>query len=194
MEGQTSNTERLLSDFAEGDDAECVRFGDMLDRYRRRVFGVFLLAATLPSLIPVPLGLSIVSGAVVALVGVQIMLHFERPWLPDWLRGRGLKRKRLRKIHERLRKPLEWLARVARPRMQVLCDSVPACIATGLQVILLGVLQSLPIPFTNVPIGCLLLVYCFALIERDGVLMLVAWALGSGAIATIAFFAWRHMH
>ena len=40
-----------------------------------------------------------------------------------------------------------------------------------------GVLLSLPIPFTNYPLGVLMLLFCLALLERDGRLMVVAWIL-----------------
>ena len=53
----------------------------------------------------------------------------------------------------------------------------------GLLLVLLGVLTSLPIPLTNFLFGGLLLLYALALLERDGVLMLVSWAAGLIAIA-----------
>ena len=44
--------------------------------------------------------------------------------------------------------------------------------------ILLGILLFAPVPLTNYPFGLLLLGYAFALIERDGKLMLLCWILG----------------
>ncbi len=49
---------------------------------------------------------------------------------------------------------------------------------TGVLLLLLGLLLSLPIPFTNILLGALIVLYALALLERDGALMLVAWALG----------------
>jgi hypothetical protein len=56
---------------------------------------------------------------------------------------------------------------------------------TGLLLVLLGFLLSLPIPLTNYLFGGLLLLLAFAMLERDGALMLVAWA---GGIASVAVF------
>ena len=50
---------------------------------------------------------------------------------------------------------------------------------------LLGILLALPIPFTNAVFASVLLVYALALLERDGALMLVAWALGLATVATV---------
>ena len=55
--------------------------------------------------------------------------------------------------------------------------------------VLLGLLLSLPIPGTNYPLGIILLVYCIALIERDGALLLIAWAVGIAAIITSAMLS-----
>ena len=55
---------------------------------------------------------------------------------------------------------------------------------TGLLLLLLGVLLSLPIPFTNYLLGGLVLLYALALLERDGALMLAAWGVGIAALST----------
>jgi hypothetical protein len=62
-------------------------------------------------------------------------------------------------------------------------DQRLATAVTGLLLVLLGLLLSLPIPFTNFIFGGLLLAFALALLERDGVLMLLSWAAGAVAIA-----------
>jgi hypothetical protein len=52
--------------------------------------------------------------------------------------------------------------------------------------VLLGLLLGLPIPFTNMLFGALLLVYALALLERDGALMVLAWIAGIITIWTFA--------
>ena len=54
----------------------------------------------------------------------------------------------------------------------------------GVLLVLLGLLLSLPIPFTNYLIGGLILLFALALLERDGALMLVAWGVGIVTLAT----------
>jgi hypothetical protein len=60
---------------------------------------------------------------------------------------------------------------------------------SGLHLILLGFLLSLPIPFTNYPFGFILLCYAIALIERDGRLLITGWVLGIGAIVASALLS-----
>ena len=69
-----------------------------------------------------------------------------------------------------------------KPRLTTVIDHPLATIFSGLQLVLLGVLLALPIPFTNFLFGGLLLLYALALLERDGALMLIAWTAGIVAI------------
>ena len=77
------------------------------------------------------------------------------------------------------------LEKLVRPRATILLDHRLADFFTGLLLVLLGLLLALPIPFTNYVFGVLLLLFVFALLERDGALMLVAWL--AGAIAVVVF-------
>ena len=71
-----------------------------------------------------------------------------------------------------------------RPRLTVVLDHRLATAFTGVLLLLLGVLLSLPIPLTNYLFGGIILVYALALMERDGALMLVAWGVGLAALTT----------
>jgi hypothetical protein len=75
------------------------------------------------------------------------------------------------------------LERLVRPRAIPMLDHWAADIVTGSLVLTLGLLLSLPIPFTNYILAALLLLFAFALLERDGVLMGIAWAAGAAAVA-----------
>ena len=55
--------------------------------------------------------------------------------------------------------------------------------------IVLGILLFAPVPLTNYPFGLLLLGYAFALIERDGKLMLLCWVLGLFEVSAGAFMS-----
>ena len=73
---------------------------------------------------------------------------------------------------------------MARPRLTALLDYRVSAAFTGLLLLLLGVLLSLPIPLTNYLFGGIILVYALALLERDGALMLLAWGIGLVALST----------
>jgi hypothetical protein len=80
-----------------------------------------------------------------------------------------------------------WLARLeilVRPRMPALIAHRMSMVVTGVLLLLLGLLLSLPIPLTNYVFGGLLLLFAVALLEGDGLVMLIAWVAGTIAVVT----------
>lgn len=175
-------TSELLAQLAEGDTNHLIPFGRLLQGFGRRGFGVLLLAVSLPSFIPLPIGVGAVVGPIIALIGLQMLLTMQQPWLPKFVRRRGLRRESYARFLARTRPWLERLERISCPRMTMLTESRPSHLLTGLLVLLNGILLSLPIPFTNYPFGVLMLLFSMAIIERDGAMMLAAWILGTGAV------------
>lgn len=176
-------TRALLDALLDGDEQQTLDFNALMRGLGRRAFGMLLLPATLPAFIPIPIG-GALSGPLVVLLAAQLLIGLRRPWLPAFIARRGPKRQTLARF-ERLVAPwLQRLERVVRPRLASMLDHRLASAITGLLLVLLGALLSLPIPFTNYLLGGLILLFALALLERDGALMLVAWSAGIITIAT----------
>lgn len=176
-----AGTRALLDAYAVGDPEEILRLRDLLSGLGRRAFGMLLFIATLPAFIPIPIG-GAVSGPLAVLIGVQLLLGLRRPWLPGFLADRGPHRHALVRFDRIISPWLARLERIVRPRLPQMLAHRAAAILTGLLVVLLGLLLSLPIPLTNYLFGGLLLLFALALLERDGALMLVAWVAGIVAV------------
>jgi hypothetical protein len=179
-----AGTRALLDAYAIGDPDEILRLGDLVGGLGRRAFGMLLFIATLPAFIPIPIG-GAISGPRVVLIGAQLVGGMRRPWLPRFIGNRGPHRHALARFDRRISPMLARLEKLVRPRLEALLDHRAASMFTGLLLVLLGLLLSLPIPLTNYLFGGLLLLFAFALLERDGALMAVAW--GGGAIAIAIF-------
>ncbi|NUH61106.1 exopolysaccharide biosynthesis protein [Stenotrophomonas maltophilia] len=175
----------LLEMFASGDPAEHMPLGQILGNLQQSAFGVFLFVAILPSFIPIPGMGGAVSGPLVVLIGLQMLFCLRRPWLPGFIARRGPKRGTMHRFLDRIDRPLRRLDKMLKPRLPQLLTPLPAHAFTGLLLVLLGLLLSLPIPFTNFLFGFQLLLFALALLERDGALMLFNWI---AALAAIAFF------
>lgn len=175
-----AGTRTLLEHFAEGDPDELIQLDEVLADLEERAFGMLLFLSIPTAFIPGVAG--VISGPLVILVGVQLLLGLTRPWLPGFLGRRGPHRSVMRRFRDRLSPWLARLERVVKPRAEVLLDHRLANAFTGLHLILLGLLLSLPIPFTNVLFAVLLLVFALALLERDGRLVVVAWISSTIAI------------
>ena len=182
---EEASTRELLAAMALGDPGDQLRVTDLLIGLGKRVFGMMLFVATLPAFIPIPGVGGAVGGPLVALVGAQLLMGLRKPWLPRFIAERGPHRSAVQRFETVVEPWLRRVERFSRPRLPGVLDHRAAAMFTGLQLVLLGVLLALPIPFTNYVFGLLLLAYALALLERDGALMLWAWA---GGVVAIGFF------
>jgi len=182
---EEASTRELLAAMALGDPEDQLRFADLLIGLGKRVFGMMLFVATLPAFIPIPGVGGAIGGPLVALVGAQLLIGLRKPWLPRFIAERGPHRSAVQRFETVLEPWLRRVERFSRPRLPGVLDHRAAAMFTGLQLVLLGVLLALPIPFTNYVFGLLLLAYSLALLERDGALMVWAWV---GGVVAIGFF------
>jgi hypothetical protein len=124
----------------------------------------------------------VISGPLVILVGLQLLFGRNEPWLPDFIGRRGPHRHAMATFRDKLGPWLTRLERAVKPRAPALLDHRIANGFTGLNLVLLGLLLSLPIPFTNILFALLLLLFALALLERDGRLLAAAWTASASAI------------
>ena len=183
------STRALIDELANGDPDDVMTLGELLQRFSERSFGLFLLIVMLPTFIPIPVGMGAVSGGLASLIGLQLLVRLQTPWLPGFVSRQQIHRHRLISFRNRMGRWLERVERLTRPRNQGVLVHPVAHAFTGFMLVVLGVMLSLPLPLTNYPFGLVLLTYAFALIERDGRLMLLAWALGLIEVALVAGFS-----
>ena len=161
----------MLAMLAQSGSGDSITLDEILSRFRSRAYGVLLMLVLLPAFLPLPIGAGAVSGPLVSVIGIQMLLTLQAPWLPRRARQQKILRTTLGRFAQRMQRFLGRLERLCRPRMTALTQHVAAHMFTGLQLIALGILLSLPIPLTNYP---------FAL------LLLLAWVLGCGTVAASA--------
>ena len=183
-QGREAGTRALLDSLAQGNPDDLLTLRDLLAGLGRRAFGMLLFVASLPAFIPIPIG-GVIAGPLVVLIGAQLLIGLRRPWLPGFIARRGPHRHAMARFRDLLAPWLTRLERVVKPHAAAMLDHRLASAFTGLLLVLLGVLLALPIPFTNYLFAALLLMFAFALLERDGRLMGVAWV---AAVVAIAVF------
>jgi len=175
----------LLTTFRDGDPDQVLRVREILADLQQSAFGVCLFLAILPAFIPIPGLAGGISGPLTVLIGVQLMCCLRKPWVPRFIGERGPRRRTGQRLVAKLGPTLQRLDRLLAPRLHGMLDRMLAQVFTGLLLVLVGTLLTLPIPFTNYLFGLLLLLFALALLERDGALMLVAWA---AAVISVALF------
>src|SRR5687768_14538228 len=114
---RTSDLLARLGDTAAG---ETVSFDDLLDEFRQRAFGGMLLVVLLPTFIPVPVGIGAITGPFIALLGLQMLLTLQHPYLPKWLGRRTMKRSTVHGFGRRFRPLLTRIEKICKPRLPLL--------------------------------------------------------------------------
>jgi hypothetical protein len=111
------------------------------------------------------------------------MAGVRRIWLPDWLRARRLPSRAVRTMTERA---VPWLTRaenlLQRRRMMVLTGRTAQALL-GIPIFLLAVSVALPLPLGNVLPVVALCAIALAVLERDGLAVLIALVLSVVSLA-----------
>ena len=176
---------RLLRSFAQGDPEEVLALDRLLYGLGRSAFGMFLFVSVLPGFVPIPGFAGVVSGPLVALIGLQLIVGLRKPWVPAFIGRRGPRRSTMARFCDRISPAMARLEHLVRPRLRALTRSRMANAYTGVLLICLGLMLALPLPMTNFVFAGTLLLFALALMERDGALMLVLWTLSTaGLVAT----------
>jgi hypothetical protein len=167
---------------------ERITVEQLLDPLERRAFGFLLLLLAIPNFIPVPVGIGGIMGVLVVALGLEMLIGLEHPWIPGFLRRRTMSREGLLRFLDRIVPITRRLEKVCKPRMQRLTRR-PFTFVSGAIMILVGILLALPIPFTNYVFGGMLIAFAFALVERDGALLLAVWATTLAIVIASASFS-----
>jgi hypothetical protein len=159
----------------------------IIEKTGERAFGVLTAFLCLPFLTPIPLpGVSILFGLALAMLGGEIAVRQDRPWLPARMLNWKLPPKlgpRLIGFVAKLFRPLE---RIIRPRLLFMQNPV-AMAFVGVALALDGILLALPlppvVPLSNAIPAWLALVTILGITEEDGVCLLIGTILTLGSVA-----------
>jgi hypothetical protein len=173
-EAREEKTTALLRAALLATHGERISVEALLEPLQRRAFGFLLLLLAIPNFIPVPLGIGGIMGVLVIALGLEMLVGLEHPWIPGFLRRRTMSRDGLLRFLDRAEPITRRLETVCKPRLQRLTRR-PFTFVSGAIMILIGILLALPIPFTNYVFGGMLIAFAFALVERDGALLVAVW-------------------
>ena len=140
---------------------------------------VFCCVLAAPFLLPITVpGMSTVLGLPMLLIGFAVMLS-RVPWLPERLLNRSLPAPTVRGVLAKVRGWAERFEHLVRPRLLGLTGSVLINAVNGVLVLVAVVLLMAPIPlvpFVNSLPALAIILLCFGMAERDGVVIVIGYA------------------
>jgi hypothetical protein len=179
-------TSHLLRDFVTSHPEPRISLGVLRDALGDRGFGVLLFIFALPNLVPVNIPLlSAVLGLPLVLLAAQLTYGRHKPWFPRWLTERSFSREGFANVVLRSLPYLEGAERLLRPRLAVLLSWTGERLI-GLAILILALVLFLPIPFANWLPACAIAIIGLAIVEKDGLAVLVGLAVGVASLAVAA--------
>jgi hypothetical protein len=190
LESRAPRTSELLAAIAGAEGGPRILFGDLVAAMRNRAFGVLFLLFGIPNCLPMPPGIPVICGIIVALIAAQMVMGRDQLWLPGFLASKSFKRADLQRIVSRSAPWIRRLERVAKPRLHAFADARSRRII-GVVGVILGLALVLPIPIIgNIPLGIPICVLGLGLVERDGVIIIAGYVTAFLGLAVTGALGW----
>lgn len=161
-----------------------VSLGDLIQALGDRSLGTILLALSLPTVAPVPLGVSCLFDLPILLFSAQMAFGRRGAALPDWLLCRSVSRKMAGRMIDAAMPRLTGIENMLKPRVSRFA-AIDRERWFGFLILLLSLTCVVPLPLTGWLPGFALVLLSLGLIERDGAAIGVALAL---TFAALVFF------
>ncbi|HEX9707165.1 MAG TPA: exopolysaccharide biosynthesis protein [Steroidobacteraceae bacterium] len=179
-----------------------VTLRDLLGMLGEQGLLVFCGVLAAPFLLPVTVpGMSTVLGLPMLLIGFAVMVS-RVPWLPERLLNRSLPAVTVRNVLQKVRGWAERFEHLVRPRLLGLTSGPAINAVNGGLVIVAVVLMMAPlplVPFVNSLPALAIILLCFGMAERDGVVIalgyvmtLVSTAYVGGLVVLVFYAGLRH--
>ncbi|WP_245986177.1 exopolysaccharide biosynthesis protein [Azospirillum thermophilum] len=179
---EPERTSDVIAQFRATLPAGRVSLGDLIRALGDRSLGTILLALSLPTVAPVPLGVSCLFDLPILLFAAQLAFGRRGARLPDWLLRCSVSRSMAGRMIDAAMPRLCWIERMLKPRVPRLA-AIDRERWFGFLLLLLTITCIVPLPLTGWLPGFALVLISLGLIERDGA------AIGVGLGLTVAAFS-----
>lgn len=152
---------------------ERVSVGELIDHLEGRGVGILLLIFSLPLCIPNIPGISTLFGLLLMPPAIQMITRRNAVWFPRFVRRWSLSGQGLRSAFRTCSRIVGHIEFLARPRLVFLTEG-KATVLAGLQTLILALVLLLPMPGANVIPGVSVALTGLAILQKDGVFMLLS--------------------
>ncbi len=172
-------TSALLSETIEGLSGSHINVGELIQQFQRRSFGGVLLILALLAMVP---GISVFAGAAMLVPAYQLMIGLPAPLFPRSVSTRSISVAALKRWGPKVIYWVAKLERLVKPRWPQLTSPLARRIM-GAMIMVLGLIITIPFPFSNFPPSVAIVCFALGLLERDGVMTIIGSAISLVACA-----------
>lgn len=165
-----------------------ISIAELMQKFGGRAIGALLFIFGLACMLPLPPGATTIFGIPLLLLAPQLVIGAAAPWLPERVKARTLSAADLKKGLPKVIPTLQKVEAISRPRLVFLFGSVGERVL-GLVCTALALVLILPIPGGNILPAMAVSALSFALIQRDGLIALLGYAVAITSASVLALAA-----
>lgn len=173
----------ILSRIAADETRQRISVGHLITALHDRAIGALIFVFAFPNTIPLPPGTSSILGAPLLFLTAQLAFG-RNPWLPKVIAERSMDRVHFAAVVSRVAPWLARAERLLRPRLEILARPPCEYLIGGI-CLLLSIILFLPIPMGNMPPAVSICVFALAVLERDGIWVLIGVGAAIAAVAIV---------
>ncbi|ESQ75993.1 exopolysaccharide biosynthesis protein [Asticcacaulis sp. AC402] len=177
---------RIICDLAARLDGDRISVGELLGQLEGRAVGLLLLILSLPICIPNIPGISTIFGLLLIGPALQMIFGARSLWMPAFVKRWSFKGEHLRGALNACGAVLRKIEVLAKPRMRMMTRR-PAMVYAGVQTLVMALILILPMPGANVIPGVAVVLTGLAVLQRDGLFMLLSIPVAVGAGTWVYF-------
>ena len=178
----------FLLEIAADESRDRLSVADFLTLLKGRAIAALMLIFALPNAVPSPPGTSGILGVPLIYLAVQMMLG-HRPWRPRFIADRSVSRTDFAAVISRSAPFLARAERFLSPRLAFLTTPVGVRLI-GAACLVLALVLILPIPLANMLPAIAIAAMSLAVLERDGVWVIVGVMIGLMSLAVAWGVIW----
>ena len=168
----------LLATIAKNGEGDRISVGQIVEALGARGFSLLIVILGLPNSLPMPPPIALVSGFLMVFISLQLIFGRSAPWLPKAVLKHSLARQDVAKAVATATPWVRWIEKLSKPRLSLFDYAASwRVLGFGLLILSLGLVFALPV-IGQIPIGIALCLMGLGLVERDGYLTLIGFAIG----------------
>lgn len=188
--GKSNGLTGILEKIVECTDGSQVSFGEIVKVFGRRSFGPMLLIPAVLAVAPtgaIP-GMSLLTGAIIAVLAAQLIVRRKAPFLPTRLLGVTFSRDKVVRTVEQAIPYTRKLDSLLRPRLYFATEPPFLQIIAVVCLVMAATMFPLALlPFAVALPGTAVALMALGLTARDGAIVLFGLTLAGGAVALTCY-------
>jgi hypothetical protein len=175
------STSQALIEIVEAFPSTEMTLQDLMDGLGERSFGFVLLLFGVLSAIAIVPGLATITAVPLLFFGLQMFAGYRTPWLPKFILERSFAKADLLATIKRAVPAMRWVETICKPRLLFMTGRFAERLL-GILVFILAAVIALPGPGTNFAPGVAIAFMAIAIIERDGLMVMIGMFVSAAAL------------